>query len=956
MLQMCATQVSTQDFSGVARCPSDSPFLLDIERSNVSLNTALIDGGALSISTNNVTVLLGSDAAGQQCSTMLLVHITSSNLEHNHAREGAGGAISAMITLPGPPTYPTAFTPGTPGQQPYLAPLAIAIVISGSTLSNNVAQSAGAVSLQSIYNGSKEAAHRANMAAAVCGPEGGGAGSLLGFLDFEFAALLWPETSSCQLEMKGGTVIDGNRAVNGSGGSIMLAGCAARIHGCRISNNSATQGGGGLAYMDSGLSAAGPCSEATTPASASNQARRTALDTALPVQWPWLVIQDTQFDGNVAATGGGLHVDASMTTVFVRNCSLSNNTVAGEGGGMLLLVDNSKLVDNIVVVVDTVFDRNQAKTRGGAVSLHLNALLLSQEDSQQGQQPSVVIVHSNCTDNIAGTDGGGVHVLAACGGQLLVCNDTTFINNTAAAVGGAISVCSMGSNDSMVGNTICSTTAGLVLESAVLLYNFAQNGGGLHLAQGATAIVNGTMFQENKAGFVGGAIASVDCGLLTLTDSCITGCSAGLLGGGIYADACMLVLVERSQLKKNRAAIGGGVYLSGTNDTSGAVAPVAIFSHVNFSENAATLYHANTNVSMVRQVVSQYLGHGGGIFVNGHIGLAVSNNTVIYGNSASSGTVLASAQVCLSIAIELLPCEVGTELEMPSQADPSSWTTCSTCRRDQLGLWIDQRRPVAAINTSSYLMYMNDTNMQLLSNNGSEETNRAFCLACPADAVCPGSTLVVPKIGFWHSAANSPLIHRCPQPQACGVPTVVGDAWHWHDVVTGLRRATAALEAMGGLVGSTAAAINLDIIFSDNRSLALGLCQQLWHSYSPMQQLLVATRHNVSATTFNALNLPPCAMLAASTPASLEATSYVQMQCATGYTGNLCATCKPGYSLNNDYQCTPCPAMPRTVGVGLLAFIGTVVFTLYTCSSNLGQQHADAMEAHAVSSLDVLKV
>ncbi|PNH07591.1 hypothetical protein TSOC_005931, partial [Tetrabaena socialis] len=234
--------------------------------------------------------------------------------------------------------------------------------------------------------------------------------------------------------------------------------------------------------------------------------------------------------------------------------------------------------------------------------------------------------------------------------------------------------------------------------------------------------------------------------------------------------------------------------------------------------------------------------------------------------------------VCLSIAVELLPCEVGTELEMPSQADPSAWTTCSTCRRDQLGLWIDQRRPVAAINTSNYSNYMQATSMQLLSNNGSEETSR-----------------------------------------------------------------------------STAAAINLDIIFTDNRSLALGLCQQLWHSYSPMQQLLVATRHNVSATTFNSFNLPPCAMLAASTPASLAATSYMQMQCTTGYTGNLCATCKPGYSLNSDYQCTPCPAMARTVVVGLLAFIGTVVFTLYTCSSNLGQQHADAMEAHAVSSLDVLK-
>ncbi|PNH09497.1 hypothetical protein TSOC_003878 [Tetrabaena socialis] len=314
-------------------------------------------------------------------------------------------------------------------------------------------------------------------------------------------------------------------------------------------------------------------------------------------------------------------------------------------------------------------------------------------------------------------------------------------------------------------------------------------------------------------------------------------------------------------------------------------------------------------------------------------------------------------KVGLSIAVELLPCEVGTELELPSQAEPSSWTTCSTCRRDQLGLWLDQRMPVAAINTSDYLTYMHATNMQLLSNNGSSPgsggTNRAFCLTCPADAVCPGGPLVVPKIGFWHSAANAPLIHRCPQPQACGASMAPGDAWHWHTTVMVLRTAAASLEATDGLLGSTAPAIDLDVIFSDNRSLALGLCQQLWHTYFPVQQLLVASRHNVSTTTFI---LPLCAMPAASTPVSLGATSYLHMQCATGYTGNLCATCKPGYSLNSDYQCTPCPAMPRTVGVGLLAFIGTIGFTLYTCFSNLGQGHADAMEAHAISSLDVLKV
>ncbi|PNH03976.1 hypothetical protein TSOC_009905 [Tetrabaena socialis] len=62
-----------------------------------------------------------------------------------------------------------------------------------------------------------------------------------------------------------------------------------------------------------------------------------------------------------------------------------------------------------------------------------------------------------------------------------------------------------------------------------------------------------------------------------------------------------------------------------------------------------------------------------------------------------------------------------------------------------------------------------------------------------------------------------------------------------------------------------------------------------------------------------------------------------------------CPLCSlPKVGLNISVELLP-------LGVGLLAFIGTVAFTLYTCFSNLGQQHADAMEAHAVSSLDVLK-
>ena len=42
------------------------------------------------------------------------------------------------------------------------------------------------------------------------------------------------------------------------------------------------------------------------------------------------------------------------------------------------------------------------------------------------------------------------------------------------------------------------------------------------------------------------------------------------------------------------------------------------------------------------------------------------------------------------------------------------------------------------------------------------------CTPCPVHAICQnGSMTLIPEEGFWHSAANSTLMHSCPNPQAC---------------------------------------------------------------------------------------------------------------------------------------------------------------------------------------------
>ena len=46
-------------------------------------------------------------------------------------------------------------------------------------------------------------------------------------------------------------------------------------------------------------------------------------------------------------------------------------------------------------------------------------------------------------------------------------------------------------------------------------------------------------------------------------------------------------------------------------------------------------------------------------------------------------------------------------------------------------------------------------------------TSRQDCLPCEPFALCTGTTVLVPKPGYWHSSPFSPFIHRCVILEAC---------------------------------------------------------------------------------------------------------------------------------------------------------------------------------------------
>eukprot|EP00198_Chlamydomonas_reinhardtii_P007940 XP_001697277.1 polymorphic outer membrane protein [Chlamydomonas reinhardtii] len=306
----------------------------------------------------------------------------------------------------------------------------------------------------------------------------------------------------------------------------------------------------------------------------------------------------------------------------------------------------------------------------------------------------------------------------------------------------------------------------------------------------------------------------------------------------------------------------------------------------------------------------------------------------VVSSSGGGSTAAASASLsqveALELPLELLRCELGTEVEGPAlDSDPAYFTTCHRCRQGQ-------------------------------------------------EAICAGAAIAVPKPGYWHSSMHSPAFHACPNSAACGAnPDSNATTW---------EAAPAAVPSLSAVAESALASemlIDFSFIASDARSAALALCQQWWAANFPPHRIEAVLARNGSLVPSVP---PPCsvsdldaavapgtlaqlltAASAVTSPNSSEGTqapaqpsvavaSYMQLQCAEGYTGQLCATCVPGYSLNTEYQCNECVSKAQTIVLGLITFLATVILISYTMFSNFQQSTADAIEAHEVSATDLIKV
>ncbi|GAX80748.1 hypothetical protein CEUSTIGMA_g8183.t1 [Chlamydomonas eustigma] len=171
-----------------------------------------------------------------------------------------------------------------------------------------------------------------------------------------------------------------------------------------------------------------------------------------------------------------------------------------------------------------------------------------------------------------------------------------------------------------------------------------------------------------------------------------------------------------------------------------------------------------------------------------------------------------------------------------------------------------------------------------------------FCLPCPVGAECSGGAVVVPTSSIWHSAAASTEMHNCLNPVACK---------RTFQQVTQLQN-----------------------------------CQTAWYSYLLANTTLTPTEASEAAQyLISAYNCTLLDALNINNPFA-----YLNLLCADGYGGNLCAVCVTNSlgqvtgSSGSNYLCGVCSSKLQVLGANIGFFLVNLAMIIIQVLGALGEQ------------------
>lgn len=511
--------------------------------------------------------------------------------------------------------YPNVQLNGGHGGAIYATGDKAVVNMSGGELSNNMAESGGAVML---WTGSTMTMTGGKMHAnyAMGKPSLGNGGALY--------------LQGSTFNFKGGTL--SNNVANRYGGAINTnSGATLNIEGnCIIKDNRASHGGG-ISQE------AGECSltlDGTGIEIIQNEAHGHQVN-----------ISDagaTSVTNNVLGNGGGVFIEKG--TVSMKGAKIKNNKASGHGGGASVYVKRIHGRKTSVIIEGGEISNNEAQY-GGGIDVYADFQSLKDESDKNDpftgkSELTVNFLAGTLSENKASANGAGIYVgfneTYSTATMTIGTNSTTptIQNNKAEGNGGGLGMsnngvfvvqnATMSNNTARNGGAIWLGAGSFTINNGTFTSNTAnENGGGIYVGGGTFTVKKNVSMNGNIATTQAGGGIYLGSGQFTVESNGTinlgvdgSGNSAGTNGGGIYCNA-PLTVEGNTYIQNGSAQQGGGLYVQGTAK----FAKITKFVNNHSALDGGAVYVHNgdieiqgTNLTLAN---NHSLKNGGAFFVNG---------------------------------------------------------------------------------------------------------------------------------------------------------------------------------------------------------------------------------------------------------------------------------------------------------------------------------------------------
>ncbi|MBR3426867.1 MAG: T9SS type A sorting domain-containing protein [Bacteroidales bacterium] len=398
-------------------------------------------------------------------------------------------------------------------------------------------------------------------------------------------------------------------------------------------------------------------------------------------------------DNTATEYGGGIHIHGN-STFTMKSGSISGNT-ANNGGGVSIGTSDNVNYNSTMTMTGGSIDHNSAGSFGGGVyncsALNVSGGTISDNhanncgggvyNSNNGTftMENGTISNNNTTNNRTPNGGGGV-----CNNNNFTCTGGAISNNASAADGGGvyspgpavIQNATIESNTArnygggvysgdalqIVNTAITQNTSNvwgggiyntklLSIDNSIISENNARSGGGIHYVERTIAVMNNTTISKNHASEQGGGIygftnfngtGDISC---TMNGGSITENTAGTNGGGVFfgrnIDNESTFTMNNAIISENTASTnGGGIYsFQGTLVMHNS----SIIN--NNARNGGGVYNYgseyNSTVTMDEEsnkIQDNQAGNsGGGLYNDGNRAIFTLSKGQITGNTAANG-------------------------------------------------------------------------------------------------------------------------------------------------------------------------------------------------------------------------------------------------------------------------------------------------------------------------------